>query len=124
MGIAHPLEGPPAACQNRTEPIGETWTMLFAAVCTDKPGAPARRHEVRPKHLEWVAAQGARVKLAGPLMNAEGHAIGSLFLWEGASREEIEALAAADPYVQAGIFESVVLRPFRIVVEDGRQVGP
>jgi uncharacterized protein YciI len=97
--------------------------MLFVAVCTDKPGAMDRRLAVRPKHLEWAAAQGARLKLGGPMMDAEGRPVGSLFLWEGDSREAVEALVAQDPYMQAGIFESVILRPFRIVVQDGRQVG-
>ena len=97
--------------------------MLFVAVCTDKPGALERRLAVRPKHLEWIAAQGARLRLGGPMMDAEGKTVGSLFLWEGDSRDEVEALAAQDPYMQAGIFESVVLRPFRIVMQDGRQVG-
>lgn len=98
--------------------------MLFVAVCTDKPGALERRLAVRPKHLEWIAAQGTKLKIGGPMMDAEGRTVGSLFLWEGDSREQVEALAAQDPYMQAGIFESVILRPFRIVMQDGKQVGP
>jgi hypothetical protein len=97
--------------------------MLFVAVCTDKPGALETRLSVRPKHLEWIAAQGAKLRMGGPMMDAEGKTVGSLFLWEGDSREQVEALAAADPYMQAGIFESVILRPFRIVMQDGKQVG-
>jgi uncharacterized protein YciI len=97
--------------------------MLFVAVCTDKPGALDRRLAVRPRHLEWIAAQGAKLKMAGPMMDAEGRTVGSIVLWEGESREAVETLAAQDPYMQAGIFESVILRPFRIVMQDGRQVG-
>lgn len=97
--------------------------MLFVAVCTDKPGALTRRLEVRPKHLEWIAAQGATLRMGGPMMDPEGRTVGSLFLWEGDSREAVEALAAGDPYMQAGIFESVILRPFRVVMQDGKQVG-
>jgi hypothetical protein len=31
-----------------------------------------------------------------------------------------EAFAAADPYAKAGLFESVVIRPFRTVFKDGK----
>jgi uncharacterized protein YciI len=102
---------------------GNTRMPLFVMVCTDKPGALERRLAVRPKHLEWIAAQGEKLRLGGPMMDAEGRTIGSLFLYEGESREQVEALAAQDPYLQAGIFESVILRPFRIVMENGKQVG-
>jgi hypothetical protein len=97
--------------------------MLFVAVCTDKPGALERRLAVRPKHLEWVAAQGAAIAQAGPMMDASGQTVGSIFFYEGGSREAVEARMAQDPYMQAGIFESVILRQFRWVMQGGRQVG-
>lgn len=97
--------------------------MLFVAICTDKPGMRETRAAVRAKHLAWLAAQGGRVRLAGPMQDADGQPLGSLFLWEGESRDAVEALVAQDPYVTAGLFESVVLRPFRIVIEAGRHVG-
>ena len=98
--------------------------MLFVAVCTDKPGAYDKRMAARPAHLEWIAAQGSRLRLGGPMLGPDGKPVGSIFLWEGDSREAVEALAAQDPYMQAGIFESVVLRPFRVVMQDGKQVAP
>jgi hypothetical protein len=94
--------------------------MLFAITCTDKPGALALRMETRPAHLEHLKAHESQLQLVGPLLDAEGKPCGSLLVVEAADRAAAEAFAAADPYARAGLFESVVVRPFRAVFRDGR----
>jgi hypothetical protein len=96
---------------------------LFIAVCTDRPYALEQRLAVREHHLAWVLAQGAGLRMGGPMMDREGRPVGSVFIWEGESQAAVEALAGADPYMQAGIFESVIWRPFRVVIQDGARVG-
>jgi uncharacterized protein YciI len=56
------------------------------------------------------------------VLDPEGQPCGSLLVVEAADRAAAEAFAAADPYAKAGLFESVVVRPFRAVFKDGRQV--
>lgn len=96
--------------------------MLFAIICTDKPGALALRMETRPAHLEHLKAHERSLVLVGPLLDAEGKPCGSLLVVEADDRAAAEAFAAADPYAKAGLFESVVVRPFRSVFKDGQAV--
>jgi hypothetical protein len=95
--------------------------MLFAITCTDKPGALDLRMANRPAHLEHLKAHEASLVLVGPLLDPAGQPCGSLLVVEAADRAAAEALAAADPYAKAGLFESVVVRPFRTVFKDGKQ---
>jgi uncharacterized protein YciI len=97
--------------------------MLYAISCTDKPDSAGLRTATRPAHIAHLSKAAGRIVLGGPLLSPEGHAIGSLLVVEAADRAEAEAFAAADPYAKAGLFESVVIRPFRAVFKDGAQVG-
>lgn len=88
--------------------------MLFAATCIDKPGHQAVRLENRPAHLDFLKANAAAVKIAGPFVSDDGSAmLGSLLVIEAEDRAAVEAILAADPYAQAGLFESVTVRAWR-----------
>ena len=94
--------------------------MLFALICTDKPGSLAIRQAARPTHLDYLRAREAALHFAGPMLDAEGNPCGSLLVIEAADRAGAEAFAAGDPYAQEGLFESTVIRPIRQVARDGK----
>ena len=96
--------------------------MLYAITCTDKPGGLELRMATRPAHLEHLKAHERELVLVGPVLDAAGQPCGSLLVVEAADRAAAETFAAADPYARAGLFESVVIRPFRTVFKDGKQV--
>jgi uncharacterized protein YciI len=98
--------------------------MWYAIIGTDLPESLERRMAVRPAHLsrlEQLQAEG-RLLLAGPFpaVDAEqpGPAgfSGSLIVAEFASLAEAEQWAQADPYVDAGVYASVSVKPFRKVL--------
>ncbi|GES53294.1 hypothetical protein FBZ99_111158 [Rhizobium sp. ERR 1071] len=91
--------------------------MLFAFVCKDKPGHLNVRMETRPAHLEHLNKLNAEgtLKMAGPFLDAEGKPNGSLVIVEAESIEAAVAIADADPYTKAGLFESVEIKPFNWV---------
>jgi hypothetical protein len=93
--------------------------MMFTIYCQDRPGALATRLEVRPTHLAYLDTHAASLRLAGPVLDAEGNPNGSLLVVDVADRAAAEALAAGDPYAKAGVFESVTIRAFRQVYKDG-----
>jgi uncharacterized protein YciI len=95
--------------------------MMFTIYCQDRPGALATRLEVRPVHLAYLDSHAASIALAGPVLDAEGNPNGSLIVADVADRAAAEALAAGDPYAQAGVFESATIRPFRQVFKDGQR---
>ena len=91
--------------------------MLFAFLCTDKPGHLNVRMETRPAHVDWLNGLNAegKLKMAGPTLNAEGKPMGSLVVIVAEDQAAAEALAAQDPYAKAGLFEKVEIRPFNWV---------
>ncbi|MBB5014344.1 YciI family protein [Rehaibacterium terrae] len=98
--------------------------MWYLILGHDRPGSLPARQAARPAHLarlEALAALG-RLLLAGPCpaIDAEdpGPAgfSGSLIVAEFPSLEAARAWAEADPYVTAGVYERVEVRPFRKVL--------
>ncbi len=90
--------------------------MLYAIICTDKPDHQQVRADTRPAHIAYLEEHAEQIVLGGPLPNEEGTAMtGSLLVLDFADRAAAEAFAAGDPYAQAGLFESVVITPFRKV---------
>ena len=91
--------------------------MLYALICTDKPGALELRLANRDAHLEFIGANKDKIKLGGPFMTEDASGMtGSLIIIEAASTQEVEALATNDPYAKAGLFESVEIRPWKWTV--------
>ena len=88
----------------------------FALSCIDKPKSLDLRMATRPAHLAYINGLGAAVKVAGPYLDDAGGLCGSLILVEAADLAAVQALSAADPYVKAGLFERVEIRPFRMLV--------
>lgn len=91
--------------------------MLFALLCTDKPGHLNLRMETRPAHVEWLNGLNAAgtLKMAGPFLDAEGKPCGSMVLVNAESIDAARALADEDPYARAELFEKVEIKPFNWV---------
>jgi uncharacterized protein YciI len=98
--------------------------MLYAIIATDQPQSLPLRLSARPAHLERLRAlrDEGRLILAGPhpAIDCEdpGEAgfSGSLIVAEFADLAAAQAWADADPYVQAGVFAQVTVKPFRKVL--------
>jgi uncharacterized protein YciI len=98
--------------------------MLYAILAEDLPGSLDKRLAARPAHLARLKAlqDEGRLVLAGPhpLIDAEdpGPAgfSGSLVVAEFGSRELAIAWASEDPYVAAGVYGRVTVKPFRKVL--------
>jgi uncharacterized protein len=95
--------------------------MLYAIIAEDFPGTLEKRLAERPAHVERLKAlvDEGRLVIAGPhpLIDANdpGPAgfSGSLVIAEFASRELALAWASEDPYVAAGVYAKVTVKPFR-----------
>lgn len=98
--------------------------MFYAIIASDAPGSLQARLAARPAHLERLQQlqNAGRLLLAGPHpavdANDPGEAgfTGSLVVAEFASLEEARAWADADPYVSAGVYSQVVVKPFKRVL--------
>ena len=97
--------------------------MYYAIVSEDVPDSLPLRQSARPRHLQRLETlkQENRLLLAGPLPATDsenpGDAgfTGSIVIAEFASLEEARLWADADPYVEAGVYASVSVKPFKQV---------
>lgn len=96
--------------------------MLYALICTDKPASVELRLKVRPAHLKYLEGLGAALKAAGPFTDDEGQPVGSLVIVDAAGRKSAVAIADADPYAIAGLFQSVDIRPWKWSIKNPESV--
>ncbi|TDQ83981.1 hypothetical protein A8950_0527 [Dongia mobilis] len=82
--------------------------------CLDKPDHLEVRLANRPAHVEHLIAHESHLITGGPLLDGE-KMIGSLLVVDFATREEVDAFLAADPYAKADLFQSVTVRPYKNV---------
>ncbi len=98
--------------------------MLYAIIATDVANSLEARLAARPAHLERLQQLNAegRIVLAGPHpaidSNDPGAAgfSGSLVVAEFESLNAAQAWAEADPYVAAGVYANVNVKPFKQVL--------
>lgn len=90
---------------------------LFTVSCRDRPDSFELRAATRDRHLAYLAGLGATVRLGGPWLDAEGRGVGSLLIVEADDLAAAQALADGDPYAQAGLFASVAVEPWRLVID-------
>jgi len=87
--------------------------MYVAVYARDKPGQDALRHEVLAAHRAYLetARGGVTLHLSGPLIE-DSRMCGSLFVYEGETREEVRRFVEADPIVQSGLYASLDIQQF------------
>ena len=98
--------------------------MLYAIISQDVENSLEKRMSVRPAHLARLETlkQEGRLILAGPhpAIDSEdpGQAgfTGSLVVAEFESLEAAQAWADADPYMESGAYDKVIVKPFKKVL--------
>ncbi len=98
--------------------------MLYAIISQDTPNSLEKRLAARPAHLARLEAlkNEGRLILAGPHpavdSNDPGEAgfTGSLVVAEFTDLATAQAWADADPYIDAGVYEKVTVKPFKKVL--------
>ncbi len=97
--------------------------MLYAIISQDVKDSLEKRLAARPAHIERLSAlqNEGRLIIAGPhpAIDSEdpGPAgfSGSLIVAEFTSQADAQNWADADPYVTAGIYAQVTVKPFKKV---------
>lgn len=95
--------------------------MWFAIIARDVPDSLSKRKGARPAHIARLQEmlEAGRLFVAGafPAIESDdpGPAgfTGSMIVAEFASQAQAQAWADADPYVAAGVYAEVQIKPFR-----------
>jgi uncharacterized protein len=98
--------------------------MLYAIISTDVVNSLEKRKLARPAHLERLQLlhDTGRLVLAGPhpaIDNenpGEAGFTGSLIIAEFNALQDAETWANADPYLLAGVYAQVIVKPFKKVL--------
>jgi len=98
--------------------------MLYAIISEDNDNSLDNRLSVRPAHVErlqQLKTEG-RLILAGPHPAIDNEDpgtngfTGSLIVAEFDSLESAQQWANADPYIEAGVYKQVTVKPFKKVL--------
>ncbi|MCM0147278.1 YciI family protein [Photobacterium galatheae] len=97
------------------------WYVIFSQ---DVENSLERRLSVREKHLARLKAlqDEGRLLVAGPMPAidsdnpGEAGFTGSTVIAEFDSLEAAKSWADADPYIAAGVYENVIVKPFKKVL--------
>ncbi len=98
--------------------------MLYAIIAQDVENSLQDRLNARPAHVERLLAlkEQGRLIMAGPhpaidsADPGEAGFTGSLIVAEFDSLQDAQAWADADPYIDAGVYESVTIKPYNKVL--------
>jgi uncharacterized protein YciI len=98
--------------------------MLYAIISEDVKDSLDKRKAARPAHLKRLNQMVAqkRIVVAGPHPAqdnedpGEAGFTGSLIIAEFDSLEQAKAWAKDDPYVAAGVYRKVTVKPFKKVL--------
>lgn len=97
--------------------------MLYAIMATDIENSLGLRQQARPAHLarlQQLRDEG-RLIIAGPFPAVDNDDAsvagftGSLIVAEFADLNSAQRWAATDPYVEAGVYAKVIIKPFKQV---------
>lgn len=94
--------------------------MYYAIIATDNPNSLAPRQATRPAHLARLKElnQQGRLLVAGPhpvvdsTEPGDAGFSGSLIIAEFDSLTAAQEWAKADPYIEAGVYQDVQVKPF------------
>lgn len=91
---------------------------LFVISYIDKPNSLALRMKTREAHLAYAHGDSApaKVKLGGPYLDEKDDMAGSLIIVEAADKAAAMTFTEHDPYVKAGLFSSIDVRPYRLTI--------
>jgi len=97
--------------------------VLYAIISEDIKASLEKRTSARPAHLQRLQAlqDAGKLVLAGPHpaidSNDPGEAgsTGSLIVAEFDTLQQAQQWAIADPYIEAGVYARVVVKPFKQV---------
>lgn len=98
--------------------------MIYAIISQDVANSLNKRKSAREAHLERLQQlkNEGRLLLAGPHPAidsdnpGEAGFTGSLIVAEFDSLETAQAWADADPYIAAGVYQQIVVKPFKKVL--------
>ena len=94
--------------------------MKFLLIAFDgkDDGAPQRRADVRPSHLEAIMKrqEAGEIEVGGAMLDEAGNMVGSMCLFEFPDRAAFDAYLETEPYVTGRVWQDITVLPFSRVI--------
>ena len=71
------------------------------------PHSMPLREAHRRAHRDYVLGQDAQIRLAGAVTDEAGHQVGSLYIFEAETAEELREWLSREPFVKAGVYRDL-----------------
>ncbi len=84
----------------------------FVVLAWDVADSAPIRDATRDAHFAHIGRIMDKIAVAGPLKDADGTNIGSLFVLDVGDAAEAEALLRSDPHFAAGVWDRWTVHPF------------
>lgn len=97
--------------------------MQFIITAYDGKNMFDKRMEVRPRHLEGMAALSSHIICAGGILDEESRPKGSVLVVEFQDRDAVEDYLANEPYILEHVWEKVEVESMNVVILGGEKVG-
>ena len=95
--------------------------MQFVITAYDGEGMLEKRMEVRPDHLANMSKIKGKVLCAGGLLDEEGKMKGSVMVMDFPSKELFDEYLSSEPYIKAGVWETVTVEKMNVVLLNGEK---
>ena len=93
--------------------------MHFVVHCLDHEDAVEKRLANYDAHQAYLSTGKTKTVISGPLLADDNETmIGSLFVFEADTKEEIVDFNSADPFTKAGVWKTVNIHPFNKRVDN------
>jgi uncharacterized protein len=93
--------------------------MRIVVHCLDKPDALPVRLANYEAHKAYLASGKVATVISGPLLADDLETmIGSMFIFEADTIDDVVAFNREDPFAKAGVWETVSIRPFLMRVDN------
>ncbi|ANY77179.1 hypothetical protein BB934_02230 [Microvirga ossetica] len=93
--------------------------MRIVVHCMDKPDALPVRLANYEAHKAYLASGKVATVISGPLLADDLETmIGSMFIFEADTIDDVVAFNREDPFAKAGVWETVSIRPFLMRVDN------
>ena len=92
--------------------------MEFVVIAYDGKDdqALSRRMSVREAHLEYAAKmkKAGKMVFGGAILDDAEKMIGSVLIYECATKQELDRILEEDPYVSEGVWQRIEIQNFRV----------
>ena len=90
---------------------------LYLVIGFDRhPHQMPLRDSVRPEHRSYVLGHAEKLRMAGAMVDDSGNQQGTMLVFEADSAEEVWAWVRAEPFYQAGVYETLAVRKWDLVI--------